>query len=213
MMRMADIFRNVLISEEMAFLSAIPAQAEPCTDNNIEGNCLPAEVNSNVDVEYIRESSYTRGLTDGIAQENARLHEQFNTLNRLLHSIPEAINNNRRLLAVEIADIVLLITQQFFIHQQQNRDSITHQITQVIDQLNNKQNINISLHPRDLALIQQDGIHIDAQLYKNLHLVPDNTLSLGGCLVKSEHGMFDAGIERQIDALKDVLLQLRATHE
>ncbi len=210
MMHMADIFKHVLISGEMAYLSEPLRHPEPS-----EGPPVIQEVPHWVrdDVSLAREDGYSQGLTDGIAQENARLHEQFNTLDVLLHSIPEAISENRRQLSAEIADIVLLITHKLFINQQQNKESIRHQITQIIDELNNKQNIEIALHPRELALIEQYGIEIDTQACKNLTLLPDVSLRLGGCIVKSEHGVFDAGIERQIDNLKQVLLQMRGLDE
>ncbi len=253
MMHMADIFKHVLISGEMAYLSeplipapiavipapiavipapiaVIPAQAGTHPDTRIDVNLemdprLRGDDSNRRGDDSDRRGddsnrrgddsklSYSLGLTDGIAQENARLHDQFNTLDALLHSIPEAISENRRLLSAEIADIVLLIAHKLFINQQQNKDSIRHQITQIIDELNNKQSIEIALHPHELALIQQDGINIDTQSCKNLTLIPDVSLRLGGCIVKSAHGMFDAGIERQIDNLKQVLLHMRGLHE
>ncbi len=216
MMHMADVFKHVLISGEMAYL-AEPLRHPEYRDGSPVIQEVPHCVRDDAiiirDNDKARDDGYSQGLTDGIDQEQARLHDQFSTLSALLHSIPEAISENRRILSAEIADIVLLIAHKLFINQQQNKESIAHQITQIIAELNNKQNIAIALHPRELALIQQGGIHIDTQACKNLTLLPDVSLRLGGCIVKSEHGVFDAGIERQIDNLKQVLLHMRGLDE
>lgn len=199
---MANVFKHVLISDEMAYPGILIDHPEiesqddvACTQNDVVHD------------------GYFQDLTDGIDQENARFQEQISSLNALLHSIPEAISKHRHQLSAEIADIVLLIANKFFITQQKNKESIVHQITQIIDQLNNRQNITIALHPQDLTLLEKGDIQIDIASCENMRLVPDDDLRLGGCIVKSEHGVFDAGIERQIDSLKHVLLQMRGIHE
>ena len=103
-----------------------------------------------------------------------------------------------------------MIVSKFFIHQQQNKDAITDQITQVMMQLNEKQQLEIALHPDDLAFVQDKALTFgDAQ---QVHLKADARLNLGGCIITSEHGVFNASIERQIDNLKQVLLEMKSTH-
>lgn len=215
---MANIFRNIQISEEIVYIGvplsdpASPEESEPLPSEN--GGVPPAnETDRLAEDEITWQSGYSQGLFDGALQERAVLNEQINTLNSLLQSIPQAINNNRQQLSTDIADIVLLIVSKFFIHQQQNKEAITQQIDQVILQLNNKQNLEITLHPHDLALIQQNEIQVNLQDCKNVRLKADENLRLGGCIVNSEHGVFDAGIERQIDNLKQVLLRMKSKHE
>jgi len=196
---MANIFRHVTISEEIAHIGTVaPVSTVIKKEDKIAED------------QVIWQSGYTQGLSDGMSQERALLNEQTNTLTSLLQSIPQAINENRQQLSSDIADIVLLITGKLFIHQQQNKEAITHQITQVIMQLNEKQNLEIVLHPHDLAMIQEGEIKVDLRSCKNLRFKADDNLRLGGCIVNSEHGVFDAGIERQIDNLKQVLLQMRS---
>ena len=193
---MATVFRNIIISEDTVSL-----QKSPCIDEPPQPTIIDFK-----DIEYARAEGYAHGFSEGVAQEQNRIIEKENTFSALLHSIPTAIRENRLSLSTEIADIVLLIAQQLFINQQQNKEAITHQVTQIINQLNDKHNIEIALHPHDIA---QNEFHINSTQYKNLRIVPDESLQLGGCIVRSEHGVFDAGIERQIDNLKHVLLQMK----
>lgn len=193
---MATVFRNIIISEDTVSL-----QKSPCVDEPPQPTIIHFQ-----DIEHARAEGYAHGFFEGVAQEQARILEKENTFSALLHSIPTAVRENRLSLSTEIADIVLLVAQQLFINQQQNKEAITHQVTQIINQLNDKHNIEIALHPHDIA---QNDFHINSTQYKNLRIVPDESLQLGGCIVRSEHGVFDAGIERQIDNLKHVLLQMK----
>lgn len=198
---MAKVFKKAMISEEITYIGIPPSTTEP--------RPLESENSLDNEPEPIVTPPFIGALPDGLEQERARLNEQINTLNTLLQSIPQAISDNRQLLSSDIADIVLLIASKFFISQQQNKNAITHQITGILTQLNQKQHIEITLHPHDLALIRQGELTIDLQNCKHITLKADDNLRLGGCMVTSEHGVFDASIERQIDNLKQVLLQMR----
>ena len=208
---MANIFRNVTISNETVSLKmdrncSHSPSSRACEGSPKYGTELTSGGPSHArDDENARSEGYAQGFSAGVTQEHNRQTEKENKLDTLLQSIPTAINENRLLLTTEIADIVLLITQQLFINQQQNKESLVYQITQIITQLNEKHNIEIALHPEDVALLQ----HVDLRQCKNMRILADETLRLGGCVVSSEHGVFNAGIERQIDNLKLVLLQMK----
>ena len=189
---MAEVLKSAFISDDIVHIGTVTA--------------IPVEAPA-VIAQHEIEDAYNNGFKQGIAEARAQMKELKDAISALLQSIPAAVEDNRLHLSTEIADIVLLITQRFFIHQQHNKDAITNQITQTLNQLNQKQNIELALHPHDIALLQQGELNIDFKPYKNIRITPDETLRLGGCVIRSEHGVFDAGIERQIDSLKQVLLK------
>ena len=189
---MAEVLKSAFIGDDIVHIGT----AQP----------IPVEAPAVIDQHDI-DDAYNNGYQQGQAEARAQMKEQKDALSALLQNIPAAVESNRLHLSTEIADIVLLITQRFFIHQQHNKDAITNQITQTLNQLNQKQNIELALHPHDIALLQQGELNIDFKPYKNIRITPDETLRLGGCIIRSEHGVFDAGIERQIDSLKQVLLK------
>lgn len=145
----------------------------------------------------------------------SKTNEIVQQLKNVLQTIPDALNESRLALKTDIADIVLVILQQFFIHQQSSKEAIAQQITGVLAHLNDKQKIILALNPQDLILLRQGTLNIDFSQYKDLNVIADETLTLGGCRIKTEHGLFDAGLERQIDCLKHALLQIkkRQAHE
>lgn len=200
---MAEILKNVRLGEDIQYLGSVPYDEEPN---------LPLTEQETPGEESLREryqNAYTEGFDAGQAQARLDMAAQCQTLDTLLETIPDAICNNRHQLSGEIADIVLTMMQAFFVNQQQNKDSIAQRVTQTITLLNNKHNLELFLHPDDLALLKQGELNIDLSACQGLRVIADEKLRLGGCVIKSEHGLFDAGIERQIDNLKQVLLQLK----
>jgi|GEM_PF-1765349 len=208
---MAEILSNIIMSDEVIILGqypSAPAALETLIEKtNIDEDSLQLLKNQ------AREEGFKQGYEDG--QKKAEMHsekqinEQCAGIQELLRTLPQAIADNRQQLEQEVADIVLAITQQFFIHQQHDKESIVQIVSQAINQLNDKQNIEIALHPGDLALLKQGQVKIDFSQFKNLRIVPDDSLKLGGCIIRSEHGLFDVSIERQIERLKHALLQIK----
>ncbi|MFC3909486.1 FliH/SctL family protein [Legionella dresdenensis] len=213
---MADIYKNSIISDEIIVLGSTESNPVSETDD-IAGEQV-AEANSEIR-EQAREAGYNigfqQGYDEGLQQAEQATAVHQHQLQQLLDAIPEAIRQNREHLTGEIADIVLAVCQQYFIRQQHTRETISQQVSQALSQINQQQSIEICLHPQDLALLKQGEITLDLSRHKNVRLSADDALRLGGCVIRSEHGLFDAGIERQIERLKQLLLQIkqRGPHE
>lgn len=215
---MAELFKQVANSEEMIYLQQIP---RPSSKTNFHVENQAQALRTQVDLAVIQEQAYQeayeKGFSEGLKAGNEQghqqgleqLYEKQTQLLRLIDALPEAISQQRLTLQTEIADIVMAIIQPFFIHQQQSKETIGLQINSVIRQLNQEQILEIALHPQDLSLLQQGQMQLDLRTHKNIRIVASDNLQLGGCLVKSEHGLFDASIAKQIDRLKDVLLQIK----
>lgn len=206
---MAEVIRSFNLSNELVYL-------RQSLNNNvldsIEADRVALDFQTK-NLEQIKDEArdlgYHQGYSEGVAYQKVELQTQITQVQELLNQIPIAIAASRQQLSTEIADIVLIIVQQFFINQQISKEAIAHQINQTLTQINDKQEIELLLNPRDMELLQQGLIHLDLKTCKGLRIVPNEQLRLGGCQIKSEHGLFDAGIERQIDNLKQLLLQIK----
>jgi flagellar assembly protein FliH len=149
------------------------------------------------------ENAFTQGFEQGLQKGNETAQQEWTTtlqsLHTLLQSIPGALETARLAMTEDIANIVLHIIERLFIHQQQDPNILTQQIQHILKQINQQQTIEIKLHPNDIANFNLN--------YSTL--TPDPSLRLGGCIIKTEQGMFNACIERQIDQLKTVLLEIK----
>jgi len=202
---MAKIFKNSDISGEALILGhQIPGIVPESSKKIQQQNEEP--------LENIRQEAYRQGYLSAkkeaeiTQQELAQLKQQ---VEEVLCSIPKAIKQNRLELAREIADIILLITQQLFIQHQADANALAQQINRILTQLNNQQTITLYLHPQEINALHKANIQLEHAHFNELQIKGDTSLALGGFVIKTSHGIFDASIEKQIDKLKDVLLQIK----
>ncbi len=207
---MAKIIKQAFLSSETITVGANPDATD--TENNEQQALNNTPLNEAYRNE-LREQAYQQGFESGIKEgkirEEQQLEQMKKDLEQLLHSIPEAINQCRLALNTEIADIILLITQEYFVEQQQNPKAIQAQINHILNQINNEQSIELYLHPETIRLVQNANIQLETGHLNRLKIKADEHLISGGCIIKTEHGMFDASITTRIERLKEYLIQLK----
>ncbi|MCL9682634.1 FliH/SctL family protein [Legionella maioricensis] len=207
---MAKLFKNAVISPEVTYLTAhesvLNLNQDPVLDST------QPSINEE-QLKAMQNEAYQQGYISGKEAGKTLIEEQITLLKKQLEAallaIPQAIAQNRLELSNEIANIVLHITQQFFLEKESNPKALKLQINQLLKQLNNKQSIELYLHPKEIDILQKGLVQLDANHLNGLKIKSNDSLILGGYVIKTEHGMFDASIEKQIDRLKDLLLQLR----
>ena len=188
---MAKIYQNAQISDD----NALPIAT---------AHSLEAELAL---IEKAHQEGYAQGLIDA---EKAQL-AQIKTLESLIQNIPTAIQAHRLSMQSEIADIVLTLTQELFLLKPMDINTLKKQIESLLTNLSEHERLTLLLHPSDFAAFST----LQFTTHPNLKLTIDETLTLGGFKLKTEHGMFEASIERQIDKLKERIYHLKhgATHE
>ncbi|RAP36956.1 hypothetical protein B1207_05870 [Legionella quinlivanii] len=212
---MAELLKNIRVSGEKVILKT-NCSSSPDYEKNNPDSAMEQLAKSDDFLDEIRQQAFAAGFQEAEAkytEENqCKMQEsemQATLLKQLLTQIPVALQTYQETLRDQIADIVLLICRQFFSNQISSKEAISFQIEQAINHLNHKENIEIFLHPQDLALVQHSKLKIDFSECRHLKFIPDETLMLGGCRIRNDHGLIDASIEQQIDKLKRMLVQLR----
>lgn len=207
---MAKLIKNAVISDEVVYLGLNgELHPEPTDPMNNQPQTILSDTEIEERCEQAFQKGYMSGKTEGVSigeDNTAPLKKQ---LEDLLSSLNNAIAQNRLDLNSEIADILLLIIRQFFIEKLSNPHHLEQQINQILTQLNSKQSIELFLHPQDIALVQQGAIQLTTTHLQGIKIKGDEALALGGCIIKTEHGLFDASIENQIDQLKNALLKIK----
>lgn len=200
---MVKLYKDVTISQETVHLY----QKAPLIIDTPEPSF------NAMHMQQIKEESFQEGYLAGkeetLGLTQAQMGLLKNQLEALLTSLPETINQSRLGLQTEIADILWMIIQPFFIEKSANRQAVELQINQILSQINSSQAVELCLHPNDIAALQSGDIRLDATHLNGLKIKSDESLTLGGCLIKTEHGVFDASIEKQVDKLKDILLHIK----
>lgn len=71
--------------------------------------------------------------------------------------------------------------------------------------------VTVHLHPQDLAMIQADPQALgEVQPTREVQFAADESIALGGCVLSSPQGGFDARIETQLARLGEVFRRVRA---
>ena len=108
---MAEILKSVRISDDIVYLNVPEVTLEFAPSANPIDNIEER-------LELARQKGFEQGRQQNIAEADVSMSERAEMFDRLLATIPNAINDNRLALRTEIADIVWSITKQFFIQQQ-----------------------------------------------------------------------------------------------
>lgn len=164
-------------------------------------------------LEALCAEAYQRGFDAG-KKEKIELAEDelsllMQSLKALLASIKAEIDAHYLGLGADIAPIMLMVMKEYLGEHLLAPEALQHHINQMLKQINQQQHIELCLHPQDVIALHSGRIKINAQHIKGISIKSDDSLSLGGCVIKTEHGLFDASLEKQIDRLKDYLRQLK----
>jgi flagellar assembly protein FliH len=155
-------------------------------------------------------------LIDGRAAEIAarQTQQELRTVLPAFQSAVQALETERdRWLAAWEAAAVKLsaaIAERIVRHELARRPALCQTVVREALQLAAGQpHVELHLHPQDLEHLQQCGeeaVGLFASVGKAT-LIPDASLSRGGCLIETQHGVIDARLETQLARITQELLE------
>jgi flagellar assembly protein FliH len=149
--------------------------------------------------EQARQEGYQAGYDEGLQaasdamqaereQEMARLRALVDNFHQALGELDQAVAEQTLDLAIEVASLVLGSTLKT------RRDLLLPVIRESLQALPlHHGNIALHANPEDIDALREGLAEISAP--GGINLVPDSTLSPGGCLLKAGHSEVDASIE------------------
>ncbi|MCH8551274.1 MAG: hypothetical protein LAT62_05005 [Natronospirillum sp.] len=168
------------------------------------------------------ETGYAAGRSEGLAagQEeghtqaketaDAELKATLDDLTQRFGAAIQTLNEHETSLEQELApvlrDLVLRLTQGLVVQALQQTpeqiEDIVHQAIQLMPPAHER--MQIFLHPDDCSMLKGQGLH----WLEKVDLQPDNSLSPGGCQIKTRHSLLDYSLDeryqRQIQALLEM---------
>jgi flagellar assembly protein FliH len=155
-------------------------------------------------------------LIDSKAAEIAtrQTQEQLRTVLPAFQSAVEglAIERDRWLAAWEAAAVKLsaAIAERIVRHELARRPELTRTVVrEALELAAGQPHLKLHLHPHDLEQLQQAGDEAVGffAAVGEATLVPDASLSRGGCLIETRHGVIDARLETQLARITEELLE------
>jgi flagellar assembly protein FliH len=89
------------------------------------------------------------------------------------------------------------------------REGVIAQVRQVTARVRERGALLIRLHPRDLELVQECNAFGVGTKSAEIAWAADDSLSIGGCVVETTGGEFDARLDMQLDQIRNALAAAR----
>jgi flagellar assembly protein FliH len=196
---MAQIFKHHQVHREEIIANTLLAPSTPTYGEE--------------ELYALKEEAYQQGYLQGQEDATTLAHQQMGTLKeqleQLLCSIPQALEQQRFDLHTELAAITVLILQSYFAEQVIDKNVLETKINLLLGQINSQQLIELYLHANDIKALQNGEIKLSA-IKNQITIKSDEALALGGFIIKTQHGIFDASLEKQINKLKDYLISMKS---
>lgn len=160
------------------------------------------------EADSIREASAKEGYEAGILQAR----EDIEALREAISAFMNAKQEVFEYIAPDILEISIDIAQKIIKKEiTQDPQMILDKITEILKTLSKEENkINLKVNPSQVSILKQSvpDILSDAGLDARIIIVPDETVTEGGCVVTTANGIIDATIESQISIIKEALKEI-----
>lgn len=160
------------------------------------------------EADSIREASAKEGYEAGILQAR----EDIEALREAISVFMNAKQEVFEYIAPDILEISIDIAQKIIKKEiTQDPQMILDKITEILKTLSKEETkINLKVNPSQVSILKQSipDILSDAGLDARIIIVPDETVTEGGCVVITANGVIDATIESQISIIKEALKEI-----
>ncbi|MBM3324450.1 MAG: hypothetical protein FJY66_02150, partial [Calditrichaeota bacterium] len=88
-------------------------------------------------------------------------------------------------------------------------DAIVGVVRQALRKVLNTDSVTLRVHPEDGKVLEEarQRLFAEGTVPMPLELKPDSSVARGGCIIETESGFLDAGLESQLDRLRDLLTE------
>jgi flagellar assembly protein FliH len=157
-----------------------------------------------------RAEGHAQGVTEGQAAAATELAQACERLavraNKALAAMAEAHRAALAKLESSVGEVAFAAVCRLVSSQALSQPFVLGLIERTCTELRADLEATARLHPRDIEvlceLLQDDELRVDSL---SLHIVPDDSLALGGCVIEAASGRFDGGLENQLRRLHAVL--------
>lgn len=154
------------------------------------------------------EAGYKKGHHEGL--ERGR-DEARKVLQQLNQAIKDSIEQREAILDEardKVLELVVKVSRKVtFDSIDINREATAAIIAGVIDQLVDRSQLKIKVHPDHLAVVEQniDRFLVGSTTIKEIKIEADPRVRFGGCFIETPNGDIDARLESQFDVIEDAL--------
>ena len=163
-----------------------------------------------------KQQGFEEGLAIGKQEAKAQIQEEFQEkTEQVQHLLMQAYEQKETIISeaepflLELSTVIAsqIVKQELKSHP----DQFVELIKQHILRFKEKDSITVCVHPDDFDFIQSQRIHLIAVVNgeTEIKIIPDYSVSVKGCIIRTAYGSVDARIDTQIEEIKKVILEAR----
>ncbi len=160
------------------------------------------------EADSIREAANKEGYQEGINRAAEDILQVKESLKEFLKAPQEVFEY----IAPDILEISLEIAQKIIKDEvTQNPQIVLDKITEILKTLSKEEpKVTIRVNPSQLSIAKQavPAMLETAGLEAKIVVLPDETVTEGGCIISTNNGVIDATIESQIAIIKEALKEV-----
>ena len=145
------------------------------------------------------EKGYAEGRDRGEAEGKARYEESVSRLTRMTDSVEQQRNLIQKQYEKELLPVVLAVVDRLVHHEiSVNQRVIFGCLCKALQFVADSAVVKVHLHPDDFAKIREASLTNTDLLAgrKQLDFIEDESVSMGGCLLRSDFGEVDASLDQ-----------------
>ena len=182
--------------EQIAFLQARLAEMERLLERQ---------------VQEARAAAYREGEQTGQNQAAARIQPVLDKLARSIHEVAELKPRLRRDAEADLLKLSLAISRKILNRELSiDPDSIAGLIKVSIEKIRAQEIVRVRVHPQHQQVVQQ--ILAKMPVSTRVEILPDTKLELGGVVIETSRGDFNASVDLQLKEIERGLTDRLAGH-
>ena len=197
----ARVVKGVFPKGSLVKNSVVEAEKEASTiRQNAEEYAAEIVREAHQNAKELKESGYREGFESGLAEV---IENVVATAKVREHAVNEAEE--------QIIDLSVAIAKKIIGKELASReDAVIDIVESGIRHVRHKHKLLLRVNPLDVELVVLESEKLEKRTGgRYIDVVPDTSVSAGGCIIESESGTVDARIETQLRVLQKALLKAR----
>jgi flagellar biosynthesis/type III secretory pathway protein FliH len=164
--------------------------------------------------DEIETQAYNRGFNKGEKAGLQSAAEKIEALGRMLTDAAEELARLharfRREAEKEIVELAMAVAARVVCHEvKTNRESVVHIVRQALAKVDHPDAVVIKMNPAEVELLERSRLNLSEVFQKadGIRIEADEDIGCGGCLIETGGGDVDARIEKQLQVVREALLE------
>lgn len=204
----AKLIADSIIADAKNRANVILNQANQKAGEMVTQASMEAEASKDAVTADARKQGYEEGYAEGQERIVTEMEDLVFNINNFAKCKFDIKNRIIKSLHTDILEMVIDISEKICKTQlKENRQSLLNLVINAVQQLKEKENVTIIVHPEMSKKIYEisDGLKEAIHNLENIKIIEDNSVSADGTIVESVGSRVDARVSAQIEQLAQKL--------